>query len=135
MAGMTSYLQAALLNHLLNLTPYVAPTNLYVSLHTVAPTDAGSHANEVPTGASGYARIPITGQMSAADPVSGLSLNTALIASGVALTDWGLIVAIAIEDALTGGNMLMWALPSAPEVISAGQKFTLLAANISMRFD
>jgi hypothetical protein len=106
MASMTSYLRKKLQDHMLGLAAYTMPTTAYASLHTTNPTIAGLTTGEITTVGSGYSRIAITSLMNATDAVTGISLNNASIIFGPALIDWGTVQYVAINDAISGGNML-----------------------------
>jgi hypothetical protein len=72
MAEMSNFLENALLNATLNATTYTAPANIYVSLWTSDPTDAGS-GTEVSGGS--YARTAVS--FATASGTSGSVLNDA----------------------------------------------------------
>ena len=109
MAGsMGDFLEDAVLRHVTKGAVYSQPTNLYVALYTVAPTDAGG-GTEVPN-TNGYVR-----QIVNAWTYSGTSptqaVNTNLITFPAATpAGWGTIVAWSIRDALASGagNFLWW---------------------------
>jgi hypothetical protein len=136
MAGMTSYLQKALLDDLLGIASYSTPATVYLSLHTASPTDTGSHANEVGSGKN-YVRQSLASKMGAANSSSGISVNTATITFGVASADWGTITDVAMEDVstLAGGNMLMWGAPTIATTVNSGASYVLSASQLAMRFD
>lgn len=98
----TNYLETQLLNHVLRNVSYSSPTTVYVALFTVAPTESGG-GTEVTGGA--YARQAVTFSAPSPDQVS----NTTDVTFPVASADWGTIVAFAIMDAASGGNMLYFA--------------------------
>lgn len=106
MAAMTSYLSKKLLDHTLGLGAYTMPTTVYASLHTADPTVAGLITAEV-TGTP-YARQSITSKMNATDAITGVSINSTTVIFGPASVDWGTITHVAISDALTSGNMLLF---------------------------
>jgi hypothetical protein len=115
MAGsFTDYLEDKILKHVFTNVSYTSPTTVYVGLFTVAPTDVGG-GTEI-TG-MGYAR------KSAAFTVSGtgtLATNSAAVEFDAATGTWGTIVAIAIFDALTTGNMLAFADLTTSKTIATG---------------
>jgi hypothetical protein len=102
MAGSASdYLELKVLDHVLKNTAYTSPTTVYAALFTTIPTDSGP-GTEV-TGGS-YARQAITfGSAS-----SGASSNSVAVTFPAATASWGAVVAFAIFDASTTGNMLFW---------------------------
>lgn len=133
--GMTSFLQKSLLDAVLGITPYAMPAALYLSLHTASPTDTGSHANEVATGGTGYARQSIFAKMGATDAVTGISLNTATLVAGPATTDWGTVSYVGIEDASSAGNMCIWGAPTTAKTVTTGESFQLVPSQLSIQFD
>ena len=98
----TNYLETQLLNHVLRNVSYSSPTTVYCALFTVAPTETGG-GTEVSGGA--YARQAVTFSAPSPDQVS----NTTDVTFPIASADWGTIVAFAIMDAASGGNMLYYA--------------------------
>jgi len=93
------YLANAVVNAALRNTPFTLPATVYVAVYTVAPTPSGG-GTEV--GIGGYGRQ--TAVFSA--PVNGSTSNTAEVLFPIASADWGTIVAFALFDASSGGNML-----------------------------
>jgi hypothetical protein len=115
MAGsFTDYLEDKILKHVFTNTAYTSPTTIYVGLFTAAPTDAGG-GTEI--SGSGYTR------KSAAFTVSGtgtLATNSAAIDFDAATGSWGTVVAMAVFDASTAGNMLAWADLTTSKTIATG---------------
>lgn len=116
----SDYLERKLLDHALGTTTFTKPTNVYISLHTANPTEAGT-GTEV-TGGS-YARKVMT--FSGAATVS--SVTSASNASDIVWTALPstTVTHVAIWDALTTGNMLYYAPLSASKVIAAGDGYTV----------
>lgn len=111
----TNYLETSLLNHVLRNVSYTSPTQPYVALFTVAPDETGG-GTEVSGG--GYARQAVTFTAPAPDSVS----NTTDVTFPIASAGWGTIVAFAVMDAPTGGNMLYYAnLTVARDVLTSDQ--------------
>jgi len=107
MAGSKSdYLEDALLDHVLGDDSYSAPATVYVALFTEAPTDAGG-GTEVSGGS--YARVAVTNNLTNWPAASGgAKSNGTEITFPQASGDWGTVVAFAIFDAASDGNMLYW---------------------------
>lgn len=105
MAGSFSdYLENAILNHIFKVSAFTQPTNLYVALFTVAPSDAGG-GTEVSTSGTNYARKVANGWTTSS---AGATENSAAITFNQATASWGTIVAFGIFDSLSGGNLLAW---------------------------
>jgi hypothetical protein len=102
MAGsLSDYLELKLLDHCFRNTAFTSPTTVYAALFTTIPTDAAP-GTEVSGGS--YARVAITCGAAASGAISNSGAVTFPAATGA----WGAIVAFAIFDALTVGNMLAW---------------------------
>lgn len=126
----TSYLRKKIVDLITGNAAYVPPA-IYLSLHAGDPGQSGSHTLEVAAG--GYARQALAGKMSEANPVTGISTNTAVINFGPATEDWPTITYLGIEDAATSGNMLAPGIPSNPKTIYIGQPFQIPPGNLRIR--
>jgi hypothetical protein len=125
----TTYLRKKIVDLITGNASYVPPT-IYLSLHTADPGVAGSHANEVSGG--GYVRKSLASLMGPADS-DGFSTNTAVITFPTATSDWGTIIFLAIEDAVSGGNMLAPGMPTLPRTITTGQPFQIPPGGLKLR--
>ncbi len=116
MAGsLSTALHNKLVDHILKTTPFSVPTNVYVALYSVAPTEAGG-GTEL-TG-NGYARIVHNSWDAAA---AGASENTGVITFAAASGgDWLQAVAFALFDAITAGNFLGWGDLTTPKTVQDG---------------
>lgn len=127
MAGsFTDYLEDKILKHVFTNTAYTSPTTVYVGLFTVAPTDTGGG-----TEVSGSAYV----RKSAAFTVSGtgtLAANTSAIEFDAATGSWGTIVAMAVFDASTAGNMLAWADLTTSKTIASGDVLRIPATSLAI---
>lgn len=127
MAGnLSNYLENKLLDHFLATTTYTKPTNVYVGLYTVAPSD--STAGTEVTGGS-YARQ--TAAFSAAS--GGATSNTGNLdfTNMPACT----VVAIGISDALSGGNLLVWGTLTANKSLDAGDTLRIATGDLDISID
>jgi hypothetical protein len=111
----TYYLDNNYLNVALRNTPFTPPATIYVSLYTVAP-GVGGGGTEVAGG--GYGRQIATFMA----PVNGQVSNTADILFPVASATWGTIVAFALMDTASGGNMLYFGNLSTPRLVLASDQ-------------
>ena len=128
----TLFLKRALIDDLTGLAPFTPPP-LYLSLHTADPGVLGSHVYEVSNIGTGYSRISLVGQMSAADVDTGISSNTVALTFGPALISWSTIRFLGLEGALTGGDMLAPGVPSIPKTINIGGSFQLAPGQLRLR--
>lgn len=128
MAGSFSdYLEDKVLKHVFTNTAYTSPTTLYVALYTVAPSDTGG-GTEV-TGGS-YARQSMAFTVSGTSPTQ--ATNTSAVEFPTATADWGTVVAAAVFDASSTGNMLAWADLTANKTISNGDVFRFPASSFTV---
>jgi hypothetical protein len=114
----SNYLGNQLLDAVLGDTPYNAPNTLYLALYTASPTPSTS-GTEV-TGGS-YARVAITNDATNFPNAASKTKSNALsITFAAATASWGTVVAVALCDASTAGNILIYALLSAPRLVNNG---------------
>lgn len=127
MAGnLSNYLENKLIDHFLGTTAFTKPTTAYLALYTVAPTDSTS-GTEV-TGGS-YARQTVTFNAAA----SGSTTNDANIDFNnmPACT----VVAIAVCDALTSGNILVYGGLTSNKSLDAGDILRVASGDLSISID
>ncbi|MCX2728561.1 hypothetical protein OO015_13810 (plasmid) [Thermomicrobium sp. 4228-Ro] len=120
--GATRYVREQFLDALFRGGSWPAlPGNLYLSLHTADPGDAG--ANEV--GASDYARLALprtTADWTRSDDGLGMTWveNASDITFPSPVADWGTVTHVALWDAATGGTCLWTGALAAPVTLNAG---------------
>lgn len=133
MAGnLADYAENKLLDHITGKASYTAPTNTYLALYTVAPTDSTS-GTEV-TASNGYARQ----QISWGAATSGQISTNATIRFpdvGTATGAWGTVVAIGILDAVSGGNLLWYGALSATVTIGNGDTYSITSGGLTLTID
>lgn len=128
MAGsFSNFLENEVLDHVLGTGAYSSPSP-FVALFTVAPTDAGG-GTEV-TGGS-YARQAASFGAAA----SGAATTDADINFPTATANWGTVVALALFDASTAGNMLMWGDLAASKTINNGTQARILTGDLDVTLD
>lgn len=102
MSSFTDYLENALLSHVFRNTPLASPSAVYLALYTASPSDA---AGGTEVSGSGYSRQAVT----FGAPSGGVIANSAGVSFTASGGAFGTVVAVAILDASTAGNMLSWA--------------------------
>lgn len=124
MAGnLSDYLELKLLDHFLGTTSYTKPTTVYLALYAVAPTDSTA-GTEVSGGS--YARKTVAFNAAA----SGSTTNTSDIDfNGMPACT---VVAIAVTDALTAGNILVYGPLTANKSLDAGDILRVSAGDLSI---
>jgi hypothetical protein len=104
MAAKSDFLRNAMLNLLYGATSFTPLTTVYVALFTGAPTAIALGA-EVSGG--GYTRVAVVNNATNFPAaVLGVKTNGTTILFPTATQPWGTLVAFALFDAPTGGNML-----------------------------
>ncbi len=134
MAGMSDYLENAILDHLFRNSTYTRPANIYIALFTAAPSDAGG-GTEVAGGS--YARVAVaTGASSGWDAASaGATANTSTVTFPTATADWGTVTHVGLFDASTAGNLLMWAALTSSKTVQNNDIFRFNAGDIDITLD
>ena len=120
----TDYLENKLLAHTFSNTAYTSPGTVYVALYTVAPTDS-SVGTEVTGG--GYVRQSASFTTTASD-----TTNASAIEWPTATADYGTVVAVAVLDASSSGNMLAFAALDTNKTISTGDVFRIPAGDLDI---
>ena len=130
MAGsLSDFAENEILDHLLSAATYTAPATLYLAVFTAAPTDAGG-GTEV-TGGS-YARLAVTNDATNFPAaVAGSKSNGVALTMVTASANWGTIVAYALFDASSAGNMLGWADLTSPVLINNGDTLRFAAGALT----
>ncbi len=130
MAGSFSdYYEDVIINHLLRAQAFTPPATIYVGLFTAAPTDAGGGTA---VSGGGYARQAVT---FSAPTTPGQTSNSADVVFPTATADWGTIVAFALFDAATAGNMLAWGTLTTNKTILSGDQAKFAAGNLQITVD
>jgi hypothetical protein len=130
MAGsLSDFSEDEILDHLLGAATYTPPATLYLAVFTAAPTDAGG-GTEV-TGGS-YARLAITNNLTNFPASSGgAKSNGAVLDMVTASAGWGTVVAYALFDASSAGNMIGWADLTSPVLITNGDTLRFAAGALT----
>tara|TARA_S200000501_G_scaffold323622_1_gene320376 strand:- start:111 stop:500 length:390 start_codon:yes stop_codon:yes gene_type:complete len=126
MAGFSDFLETKVLQHVFGASAYSAPSTLYISLYTAAPTDSGG-GTEVSTSGTAYAR-----QSGAFTVTGNTASNTANIEYATATANYGTVVAMGIHDAATGGNLLAYGSLTTSKSVSSGDVFRFNASAIDI---
>ena len=120
----TDYLENKVLDYVFSGGSFSQPGTKYLALYTVAPTDS-SAGTEVTGG--GYARQTVTLTTSGSD-----TTNSAAVEYPTATADYGTVVAVAVLDASSGGNMLAYASLTASKTIATGDVFRVPAGDLDI---
>jgi hypothetical protein len=131
-AEFSTYLENELYDHLLRNATYTSPTTVYAALFdgsaSLANLEAGTLTGEIAGNA--YVRQSI----SFGAPTAGLGSNDAAVTFPVATGNWGTITYMAIMDASTAGNVLMYTALDSTVVINNGNQFQFNIGDIDADF-
>ncbi len=124
MGSKSDYLENRVLDHFLGATASAAPATVYIALYTTAPNDASTGTTPTPgveVSGGAYARAAVTNNATNWPAASaGSKSNGTAITFTTASASWGTIVAFAIIDALTLGNILYWGLVTPNKAVGSG---------------
>jgi hypothetical protein len=124
MAGnLSDYLENKVLDHILGTTSYTMPADVYLALYTATPTDSTS-GTEVAGGS--YARKIITFNASS----SGAATND--ITVDFTNMPTCTVTGVAILDALTSGNILVYGGLGASKSVLSGDTLRISSGDLSI---
>ncbi len=133
MSAMSTYLENALVNHVLRNTAYTTPgTTVYVGLikyYDAAVVEAGTLTQEASGGA--YARVQVTAWDAASN---GATQNTGAITFPTATADWGGISGVIISDHASAGNVLLHGSLTSARDVKDGDVFKFNAGDLDVTF-
>jgi hypothetical protein len=133
MSAMSTYLENALVNHVLRNTAYTSPgTTVYVGLikyYDAAVVEAGTLTQEASGGS--YARVQVTAWDAASN---GATQNTGAITFPTATGDWGGISGVIISDAASAGNVLLHGSLTSARDVKNGDVFKFNAGDLDVTF-
>lgn len=134
MAGSFSdFLELEVLDHVFGAAAYTAPGTLHIGLFTAAPTDSGG-GTEVTGG--DYGRVAVTNNATNFPAAAaGAKSNGTEIAFTTATANWGTVVAFAIFDASTSGNMLAWGDVTPNKAINIGDTAKFAVGDLDISLD
>ena len=122
--ALSNYLENALLNATVGNVAYTTPSTVYLALYSVAPT-VSTTGTEL--SGSGYSRQAITFNA----PSGGAVTSNVTVTFGPATATWSTIVASAVVDASTGGNIMYFTNTSAQNILS-GSSLVLGGGNVTI---
>lgn len=133
LAEFSTYLENELYDHLFRNAAYTSPTTVYAALFdgtaSTANLEAGTLTGEIAGNA--YARQAIT----FGAPTAGLGSNSVAVTFPAASGgNWGTITYMAIMDALTTGNVLMYTALDSTVIINDGNQFQFNIGDIDADF-
>jgi hypothetical protein len=120
----TNFLETEILDHVFAGAAYTAPATLYLGLFTSAPGEAGGGTE---LSGSAYVRKPIAFTTSG-DTTS----NNAAVEFPTATGSWGTVTHIGVFDALTSGNLMVYATLTASKTVASGDVFRVPSGDLDI---
>ena len=132
MSAASNYLENKILDHVLTATAYTQPSR-FIALYTASPGEAGSHASEVSTAGTAYARQAVTFAAAA----TGSSATNATVTFPTATANFGTITHVAMVNSDTegAGNVLFYGAVTTAKTIETGDTFQISAGNLTISLD
>ena len=126
MSAMSDYLEDKLLDHILAVTPFSAPSNVYLGLSIAS---MGENAGGTELSGNGYARVAV-----AFDAASGGTTDNTAVVDFPACTgsNWGAVAYWSIWDASTGGNMLLHGAFTSAKTIEVNDVLRVAAGDLDI---
>lgn len=137
MTAMSNYLENKIVDLVLRGQAYTPPATVYFALLTGAPSDTGG-GTEVSGGS--YARVAVTASLAnfagtqsagstlASSGTSGTTSNNGTITFQAPTANWGVATHVAVYDAASAGNLLLWAPLTTSKTINNGDTAPSFAA-------
>lgn len=130
MAGFTNYAENLVLNWVFTTQSATRPTSWYVALYTVAPGESGGGTE---CSGTSYARQSASFSVTGTAPTT--ASNSAAVEFPTAGGSWGTIVAAAILDASTSGNMIAFADLTTSKTIDTGDVLRFNTGALTITLD
>jgi len=120
----TNFLETEILDHVFAGAAYTAPSTKYIGLFTAAPGETGG-GTEV--SGSAYAR-----QTMAFTTSGDTTSNNAAVEFPTATGSWGTITHVGIFDAVSSGNLMVYATLTASKAITTGDVFRVPSGDLDI---
>jgi hypothetical protein len=120
----TNFLETEILDHVFAGAAYTAPSTKYIGLFTAAPGETGG-GTEV--SGSAYAR-----QSMAFSTSGDTTSNSSAVEFPTATGSWGTITHVGIFDAVSSGNLMVYATLTASKAITTGDVFRVPSGDLDI---
>ena len=125
--GMSDYLEAKIINHVLGATGYTSPTTVYVALTSTAETDA---AGGTELSGNGYARQSCA--FDASHATGGNTANTSAVTFSASGGAWSTATHFGVWDASSNGNLLYHAALTSSRTAGDGDDLVFAAGALTI---
>ena len=120
----TNFLETEILDHVFAGAAYSAPSTHYLGLFTSAPGETGGGTE---LSGSAYVRKAIAFTTSG-DTTS----NNAAVEFPTATGSWGTVTHVGVFDALTSGNLMVYATLAASKAVASGDVFRVPSGDLDI---
>ena len=127
MAELSAYMEDRIVNFMRN-TAITGEAAAYVALFTDSASLAGLEAGTLTGEVSGGSYARELAGLSA--PSGGVSANASDITFPTATGDWGAVTYVALMDADSAGNVLMYSALDTPKTVASGDTFKISAGDL-----
>lgn len=134
MASKSDYLELKVLDHCLGKTSFTMPTNVYLALCTVVPTDASTGSTITEAGYTGYARKKVEASVLNAAS-SGKSVTNAVLEFAACTAGTATVIGWALCDASTAGNVLYWGTATSTVISTTATPATIASGGLEVLED
>lgn len=133
MAGLVDTYEQKVLDHILTDPAWTPAATLYLALSTTTPTEAAGNFTE-PSG-NAYARVStVAADWNAASGTApAIKDNSAVKTFPAATGSWGTVTHFGIFDALTVGNLYLWAPLTASKTVAAADTVSFAAGALILQ--
>ena len=121
----TNFLETEILDHVFAGAAYTAPTTKYIGLFTAISDGEAGSVTEV--SGSAYAR-----QSMAFSTSGATTSNSAAVEFPTATGSWGTITHVGIFDAVSSGNLMVYATLTASKAIASGDVFRVPSGDLDI---
>ena len=130
---LSDYYENGILDHVFKVSPLAQPSHIYVALtkSTIEDEDTGQTLPSEISG-GGYARKACDTWNVAS---SGQTANTGAITFNQATANWGAITDMALCDAVTGGNVLVYGKMDSTRTVNSGDTLAFLAGTVIAKLE
>lgn len=136
MAEMSNYLEDELLDHVLSAATYTAPATVYLALSTATITDTTTGTTITEHSGDNYSRKSVTNNATNWPAASSASKSLGVTQTFATPSgSWGTITDMAIIDAASNGNILLYTALTASKAVASGNTVEFTSSNITAAFN
>ena len=130
---LSDYYENGILDHVFKVSSLAQPSHIYVALtkSTIEDADTGQTLPSEISGGNYARKLCDTWDVAS----SGQTANTGAITFNQATANWGAITDMALCDAVTGGNVLVYGKMNSPRTVNSGDTLAFLAGTVIAKLE